>query len=52
MVRYSDFCSNIDSQFFDYDYARDNLNQTKSSAVNEIPLDQVSDGFCVVGLRQ
>jgi len=33
LVKYDDFCKNIDAQFFDYDYARENLLQTKSTAV-------------------
>lgn len=33
LVRYDEFCKNIDAQFFDYDQARDNLQQTKSTAI-------------------
>ena len=32
-VKYDDFCANIEAQFFDYDYAKQNLHQTKSTAV-------------------
>jgi len=33
LVGYDEFCKNIDAQFFDYDQARDNLVQTKSTAI-------------------
>jgi len=35
LVRYDEFCKNIDAQFFDYDQAKNNLIQTKSTAVNK-----------------
>jgi len=47
LVKYDDFCKNIDAQFFDYDYARDNLLQTKSTAVIITFLAMFIDNFFV-----
>jgi len=33
LVRYKDFCQNINQQFFNYDMAKDNLYKTKSQAI-------------------